>query len=96
MAPQEALAKLRIQVPDFAPVIDRLPPPGPHTFSCQLQGVCREWSNGWMPFWIKDAAAEAGLTPDLPTAQSYFRHIAKTSKKHAGPADWFAGTKAMA
>jgi hypothetical protein len=75
MVPQEALAKLRSEVPDFAPVIDHLPPPGPHTYSCQLQGVCSEWSNGWMPFWIRDAAAEAGLTPDLPTAQKYFRRI---------------------
>jgi hypothetical protein len=75
MVPQEALAKLRVEVPAFAPVIDRLPPPGPTTESCRRQGVCREWSNGWMPFWIKDAAFQSGLTPDLPAAQAYFRRV---------------------
>ena len=75
MVTQEALAKLRTEVPEFAPVVDRLPPPGPTTYSCRLQGVCSEWSNGWMPFWIKDAAAQAGLTPTLPAAQAYFRRV---------------------
>lgn len=74
-APQETLAKLRQEVPRFAPVIDRLPPPAPSTHSCRLQGVCKEWSNGWIFFWIKDGAAQAGLTPTLPDAQAYFREI---------------------
>ena len=73
--PQETLAKLRQEVPRFAPVIDRLPPPAPSTHSCRLQGVCKEWSNGWIFFWIKDGAAQAGLTPTLPDAQAYFREI---------------------
>ena len=75
MVTQEALARLRAEVPEFAPTIDLLPPPGPATLSCRLQGVCSEWSNGWMPFWIKDAAFLAGKTPDLPAAQAYFRRI---------------------
>jgi hypothetical protein len=75
MAPQEVLQKLRVEVPQFAPVIDRLPPVGRNTISCQLYGVCTEWANGWMPFWIKDAAFSAGLTPDLPHAQEYFRKV---------------------
>ncbi len=75
MVTQEALARLSTETPEFAPVIDRLPPPGPGTFSCRLQGVCTEWSNGWMPFWIKDAAFSAGLTPDLITAQKYFKGV---------------------
>jgi hypothetical protein len=75
MVTQEALTLLRAEVPAFAPVIDLLPPPGPATFSCRLQGVCTEWSNGWMPFWIKDAAFSAGLTPDLVTAQKYFKGV---------------------
>lgn len=75
MVTQEALGRLRTVAPEFAPVIDRLPPPGPGTYSCRLQGVCTEWSNGWMPFWIKDAAFMAGLTPDLPAAQNYFRGV---------------------
>ena len=75
MAPQETLRKIRDQVPEFAPVIDRLPQVGPNTLSCRLQGVCSEWSNGWMPFWIKDAAGELGLTPDLETGQQYFRRV---------------------
>jgi hypothetical protein len=75
MVTQEALVRLRTEVPEFAPVIDRLPPPGPTTLSCKLQGVCSEWSNGWIPFWIKDAAYQAGVTPDLPSAQAYFRRV---------------------
>ena len=75
MVTQEALTQLRTVAPLFVPVIDGLPPPGPGTYSCRLQGVCTEWSNGWMPFWIKDAAFAAGLTPDLPAAQNYFRDV---------------------
>lgn len=73
MVPQETLQKLRDVVPRLAPVIDLLPPPGPGTYSCKLHGVCSEWANGWMPFWIRDAAFRAGLTPTLPAAQEYFQ-----------------------
>lgn len=75
MVTQQALQELRIEVPIFAPVIDRLPPPGPGTFSCRLHGVCSEWSNGWMPFWIKDEAFRAGLAPTLAQEQDYFRRV---------------------
>jgi len=75
MVPQETLRQLRVVVPRFAPVIDRLPPPGQGTHSCLLHGVCSEWANGWMPFWIRDAAFQAGLTPSLPAAQDYFREV---------------------
>jgi hypothetical protein len=73
MVTQERLAKLLTEVPRLAPLIQRLPPPGPTTFSCQLYGVCTEWVNGWMPYFVKDAAAEAGFTPDLAAAQQFFR-----------------------
>ena len=75
MVTQERLAKLRQEVPAFAPVIDRLPKPEPGTYSCRLQGVCSEWSNGWMPFWIKDEAFNAGLTPNLAATQDYFLRV---------------------
>jgi len=75
MASQETLRKLRKEVSVFAPVIDRLPVPGARTLSCRLQGVCSEWSNGWMPFWIKDEAFRAGLTPNLAAAQEYYRQV---------------------
>lgn len=75
MVSKETLQRLRREVPEFAPVIDRLPEPGKGTFSCELQGVCSETSNGWMPFWIKDEAFHAGLTPNLIAAQEYFRKI---------------------
>lgn len=84
MVTQEALAKLKTEVPEFAPVVERLPPPGPRTLSCRLQGVCSEWSNGWMPFWIKDAAADAGLTPTLPAAQAYFRLVRERIEASCG------------
>lgn len=73
MVPQDTLRRLRETIPRLAPVIDLLPPPGPGTHSCRLHGVCSEWANGWMPFWIRDAAFRAGLTPSLPAAQDYFR-----------------------
>jgi len=75
MASQATLQRLRTLIPEFAPVVERLPSVGPNTLSCRLQGVCTEWSNGWMPFWIKDAAGELGLTPDLETGQQYFRRV---------------------
>lgn len=75
MITQERLAKLHAEVPRFRPVINRLPPPGPGTFSCQWYKVCSEWANGWMQFWIKDAAELAGLTPDLPNGQIFFRAV---------------------
>jgi len=73
MITQEALGKLRQAVPRLAPVIDRLPPPSLGSYSCQRFRVCSEWTNGWMLFWIKDAAFQTGLTPDLPQAQEFFR-----------------------
>ena len=75
MVTQEALAKLRDEVPSFRRVIDRLPKPNAGTLSCQLHGVCTEWSNGWMPFLIKDESFRAGLTPTLPAAQEYFGRV---------------------
>lgn len=75
MITQEALAKIRIAVPMFAPVIDRLPSPSETSYSCGRFRVCSEWTNGWELFWIKDAAFQAGLTPTLPAAQAYFRNV---------------------
>ena len=73
MITQERLAKLVVEVPRLGPVIKRLPAPGPGTSSCLRYKVCTEWGNGWMHFWIKDAAEQAGLTPELPKAQAFFR-----------------------
>jgi hypothetical protein len=75
MVPQETLYKLHNAIPELRPVIDRLPPPGPGTYSCKMHGVCTEWSNGWMLFWIKEQMYSAGLTPTLPAAQEYFRRM---------------------
>jgi hypothetical protein len=72
---QETIRKLSDEVPSFRPIAERLPKPGLRTFSCLLHGVCSEWSNGWMPFWVKDEAFRAGLTPTLPAAQAYFRQV---------------------
>jgi hypothetical protein len=75
MIPQESLAKVREAVPDLRPVIDQLPPPGKNSYSCKRFGVCSEWTNGFMVFWIKDAAYDVGLTPDALSAQRYFRKV---------------------
>jgi len=75
MITQEGLAKMREAVPALAPVIDRLSPPGtgPDNYSYHRFGISDEWTSGWLIFWIKDAAFQAGLTPDLVKAQNYFR-----------------------
>jgi hypothetical protein len=75
MITQEALGKIRVLVPMFAPVIDRLPAPSETSYSCARFKVCSEWTNGWHMFWIKDAAFAAGLTPTLPAGQAYFRNV---------------------
>jgi hypothetical protein len=75
MVTQERLSKLLFEVPRLAPIIKRLPAPGPGTYSCQSHKICTELVNGWAQFWIKDAAWEAGATPDLSTAQQYFRAV---------------------
>jgi len=75
MLPQDVIQKLSVLVPDFVPVLDRLPAPGIHTYSCRLHSVCSEWSNGWMPWWVKMASWESGLTPSFSTGQAYFKSI---------------------
>ena len=75
MVSQTTLATLRENVESFRPVIDRLPPPGPDSYSCYRFQVCDEWTNGWMLFWIKDAAHAAGLTPNVIEGQAYFRTV---------------------
>ena len=75
MITQEGLRNMRQAVPALAPVIDRLPPPGTglHNYSYHRFGISDEWTSGWLIFWIKDAAYDVGLTPDLVKAQNYFR-----------------------
>lgn len=75
MITQEALGKIRVEVPMFAPVVDRLPPPSETSYSCGRFQVCSEWTNGWELFWIKDAAFQAGFTPTLPAGQAFFRSV---------------------
>ena len=75
MLPQEVIKKLIRIVPDFAPILERIPDPSLQTFSCKLNGVCAEWSNGWMPWLVKKAAAEVGRTPTLSEGQNYFKSI---------------------
>lgn len=75
MITQEALAKIRVAVPMFAPVADRLPAPSETSYSCGRFKVCSEWTNGWELFWVKDAAFQAGLTPSLIAGQAYFRNV---------------------
>lgn len=75
MVSQETLKKIRAEVPSFAPVIDLLPPPGPKSYSCERFKICDEWTNGWMLFWIKDAAFNAGMTPTLFDSQIYFLSV---------------------
>lgn len=84
MVTQEKLQKLHAEIPRLRPVIERLPRPSPASYSCVKDGVCSEWGNGWMMFWIKDAAYDAGLTPSLPAAQRYFREMREEIESACG------------
>lgn len=75
MLPQEVIKKLIPILPDFAPVLERLPEPGLQTFSCIVQGVCTEVCSCYMPWAVKSAAAEVGRTSTLVDAQNYFKLI---------------------
>ena len=61
---QDAAKRIGTAVPSLALLVARLrsPPPGEH-----------EWDYGHFAFWVKEAAYLAGLTPDLVSAQNYFR-----------------------
>ena len=75
MIPQDVLKTIQPLLPEFSPVIDALPPPGQLTYSCKQSGVCNEWNTGYMIWWVKQHAAEAGLTPTLVSGQAYFRGV---------------------
>lgn len=75
MISRETLDNLQREIPLLRPVIRRLPLPAKDTPSCVWLGVCSETANGWLPFWLKDAAFEAGFTPNLVVAQRYFRTV---------------------
>ncbi len=70
---QDRLASIRTAVPEAAPMIDRLPRPGPGTYPCTRFGLCTEWNNGHMVFWIKGAVFEETLGPTQ--SQAYFRQL---------------------
>jgi hypothetical protein len=75
MIPKDTIKKISEKVPEFSKIAERLPNPGPHTFSCTLQGVCREWSNGWMLWFIKQAAYDLGYTDTLLKSQQFFKKM---------------------
>ena len=75
MPSQEVLSKVASSIPEFAPLVSKLPRPGSGTYSCTRFGVCSEWTSGWMFFWLKDAAFASGLFSDLQSSQAYFKHL---------------------
>jgi len=84
MVTQEALDKIRIAVPAFAPVIDRLPAPSQTSYSCERFKVCSEWTNGWELFWIKDSAFASGLTEEQAALYAQGRTWIKDSAFASG------------
>ncbi len=75
MVSQEALEKLTGVVPRIQPLFSILPAPGFDTESCQRFGICSEWANAWMLFWVKDAIHFSGLVQDMTTSQSFYRDL---------------------
>lgn len=75
MVSQETVARLRAAVPEFAAVAERLPRPGPGSYSCVRVGVCSEWTNGYMLFWLKDAAFDAASDRSLAASQEHMARL---------------------
>jgi hypothetical protein len=75
MMPQDVMKLLSHKIPEISDIFSKMPAPGLNTYSCKLTGVCREWANGWMPWFFKQAAYDSGYTNSLVTSQNFFRGI---------------------
>jgi hypothetical protein len=80
--PQDSVRKIGKALPELSGFLSQLPPPpaqDPYYFG--RWGVRGEWPNSHFFFWIKDTAYRAGLTPDLPAAQQFFRRTAQDIRR---------------
>lgn len=70
----DALSKLSSSVPEFKQIYDHLPIPSANSLSCNRLGVCKEWSYGYLVFWILSATTDSGVATNLVQAQKFY-HI---------------------
>lgn len=75
MIKQEALFLLSNAFPKIRPLFTILPAPGYDNESCGRFAVCREWANGWMIFWLKDAIHFSGIVSDMASSQPFYRNL---------------------
>lgn len=76
-----ALERLSILAPEFKPLFDNLPIPNHNSISCIRYGVCKEWSYGYLSFWILHASTSSGIASNLMESQDYFRNLNKKIKE---------------
>jgi len=70
----DTLSKLSASVPEFKKIYDNLPIPSANSLSCNRLGVCKEWSYGFLVFWILSATTDSGVATNLVQAQNFY-HI---------------------
>ena len=68
----DALSKLSLSVPEFKQIYDHLPIPSANSLSCNRLGVCKEWSYGYLVFWILSATTDSGVATNLVQAQKFY------------------------
>lgn len=75
MIKQGVLSRLSDAFPRIRPLFTILPAPGSDNESCGRFAVCREWANGWMIFWLKDAIHFSGIVSDMASSQQFFSDL---------------------
>ena len=84
MISQETLGKVFAQVPEMQGTISRIAKPGTGSYSCQRFRVCSEWTNGYFPFWLKDAVFDAAPSSDLLGSQARLRQLSARIREACG------------
>ncbi|HRK09345.1 MAG TPA: hypothetical protein PLZ57_16370 [Pseudobdellovibrionaceae bacterium] len=77
MIPHSTLLRVSEHVPDFKLVTQRINRPKPLDPPCWRFDECENWTNGYLVFWIRDAADESGLLTDPIDSRSSVRAESK-------------------
>lgn len=80
----DALYKFSSSVPEFKQIYDHLPIPSANSLSCNRLGVCKEWSYGYLVFWILSATTESGVATNLIQAQKFYHMLNEKINEKCG------------